>query len=189
MRYGLKYEEILRFHECLNSYANTKDMNSFLTIYKIIMDMIEKKYKEDFISKEEVERFEKIFFAGKSVQSLKEYWDKTLYKINNKITFSKVNDTIFNPYIYYMQGKTMDDLKSMSDKEIVKLNEKILKKYNLKISDNNLTDKINKIVYRALNPIGPLTSGNGFVDILMILSFIATEILVGLVIAITLIKR
>ncbi len=188
MKYLKNSEELVKFNDCLDNYVKTKDFNSFLTIYKIIIDMIEKKYKDKFITEEEVKDYEKFFFEGRSVQHLKEYWDKALYRINNKITFEKVNENVFNPYIYYLQGKNMADIKELSNEELIKLNEEILKKYHLSLDDNNLKGKINKIVYKALNP-PTLSSGNGFVDALMIVSFVATEILVGAVIAITLLRR
>ena len=187
-RYGLSKTEVLKFRNSFNLYMQTKDQNAFFTIYKIIMDMIACKYRNSFIKDEEVKQYEAIFFKGISSNPLKEYWDKTLYKINNKIILNKINDNVFNPYAYYLHGKTMADIKEMSNEEIKHLNYKILKEYNLKMSDHNLTKKLNKALDKVLNPI-PLTSGNGFVDIITYISFIATEILVGAIIAISFIKR
>ena len=76
----------------------------------------------------------------------------------------------------------------MSNEELSRLNYKILKDYNLKINDHNLIQKLNYTLNKALSSM-PLTSGNGFVDLITYLSFVATEILIGALIAVSIIKR
>lgn len=183
MKYFKSLEELNKFKKAFSNYMIFKDINSFLTLYKLIIDMIALKYKDKYITEEEVRQFETYFFEGKSVKALKEYWDSTLYRINHKIRLEEVRDNVYNPYIYYLQGKSLADLRELSNDELVSLNEQILKKYNLSLNDRKLKQKIDTIVYRALNPL-EFSTGNGFVDILMILSFTATVFLVGMIIAI-----
>ncbi len=188
-RFGLEEESLNKFKKSLQNYLTTQNINDFLTIYKIIIDMIEKKYKDDFITEEEVKKYEEIFFKGRSIKALNDYWNKALYKINNKITFTEVNNNVFNPYAYYLQGKTLADIKEMSDEKLYYLNKKILRDYNIKFDDKNMLNKLNRAIDKAMMPKGALSSGNGFVDILMFLSFVATEIMVGAVIALQMILR
>ena len=107
-RYGLATDEVLKFRSSFNLYMHTKDQNAFFTIYKLIMDMIACKYHDSFITEAEVKKYEQIFFKGISSNPLKEYWDKTLYKINNKVILYNTNNNAYNPYNYYLQGKTMN---------------------------------------------------------------------------------
>ena len=86
-------------------------------------------------------------------------------------------------------AETMNDIKEMSDEKLYYLNRKILREYNIKMDDSNMFNKLNKVVYKALLPKSALSSGNGFVDILMILSFVATEVMVGAIIAVQMIMR
>lgn len=179
-RYGLSNESLVKFKNSFAKYLKDKDMDSFLTLYKIIIDMIVKKYQNSFISAEEVAMYEKYFFEGKSLKALNEYWDKALYKINNKIIFTEVNENIFNPYAYYLQGKTLADIKDMSEDKLYLLNKKILREYNIKMDDENMISKLNKALYKELYT-PKFSTGNGFVDALMIVSFVATEIMVAFV--------
>lgn len=188
LKYLKNENELTKFKTSFNNYMINNDINAFLTLYKIIIDMIAMKYKDSFITEDEVKMYESYFFEGKSVSSLKEYWDKTLYRINHKITLEKINENIYNPYIYYLQGKNLADLKELSNDELVSLNEEILKKYNLNLDDKNLKEKIDKIVYKALHPM-EFSTGNGFVDIIMIISFVSTVVMAGMVIAILILKR
>ncbi len=189
LRYGLPKEELIKFKQVFTNYMQTHDTDAFLTVYKIIMDMILYKYKNSFITKEEVAEYEKIFFQGKSVNVLNKYWDKTLYKINNKLSFKEVKENVFNPYAYYLQGKTMADIQEMSNESLYHLNLKILRDYNIKVDDSNLVNKLNKAIDKAMMPKGQLSTGNGFVDILMFLSFVATEIMMGAIIAVQMLRR
>ncbi len=189
LRYGLPEEELVKFKNSFNRYMVNQSEDDFLTIYKIIMDMIAYKYKDDFITKEEVVEYENIFFKGKSVNALNKYWDSTLYKINNKIKFTEARENVFNPYAYYLQGKTMADIKEMSNEKLYHLNRKILREYNIKVDDKNMINKLNIAISKAMMPRGQLSTGNGFVDILMFLSFVATEIMVGAIIAVQMLVR
>ena len=189
-KYGLSDEELQKFKDSLKLYMQYNEMDAMLTLYKILIDMIVKKHKDTFISKEEVAEYEKFFFQGKCINSLNKYWDKALYKINNKIIFKENNNNIFNPYAYYLQGKTLADIKEMSDEKLYYLNRKILKDYNIKIDDKNVVNKLNKAINKIVFPKQvELTTGNGFVDILTFISFVATEIMVGIVIAVQFIMR
>lgn len=188
LKYGLPKEELSKFKEKFNEYMLNHNSDAFLTIYKIIMDMIFYKYKNKFITDDEVKEYEKIFFQGRSVETLNKYWDQTLYKINNKLSFTKPSDKAFNPYGYYLQGKNMHDIKEMPDKKLYYLNRRKVRDYNANIANANLFKKFNKVIHKEMLPKN-LSSGNGFVDILMILSFIATEVMVGAIIAVQMIVR
>ncbi len=188
LQYGLSKEELNKFKEKFNEYMLNHNNDAFLTIYKIIMDMIFYKYKNKFITDDEVKEYEKIFFQGRSVEALNKYWDKTLYKINNKLSFTRTADKAFNPYGHYLQGKNMHDIKEMSDEKLYYLNCQKVRDYNANIDDTNIFNKLNQVIKKEMLP-KKLSSGNGFVDILMILSFIATEVMVGAIMAVQMIVR
>lgn len=169
-KYGLKKDDVDKFIQVWEDYENNKDFDSFLTIYKYIMDMIALKYHNAFISKEEVEKYEKIFFEGRSVQALKEYWDEILYKINNKITFEKEDNNIYNPYTTYLQGKTMDDIKAGGNERFIDKNKQSLKQYK----DNEL--KNNK-------------KNNSIAKNILIIFIVLLVVILGIIAAIIIIKR
>ena len=85
----------------------------------------------------------------------------------------------------YLQKKSINDLKTLKHYKLVREKEEEISKYNQKLETGRIKAKIVKI---SNTPITPISSGNGFVDIIMILSFVATEVLVGAMAAITLIK-
>ena len=132
----------------LQNQMENNNMSSFLTIYKILIDMIVLKYKDSYITNEEVANYEKLFYEGKSINFLNEYWNKALYEINKS---KNGNENSYNPYNNYLQRKNLDDIKAWNDEDLVKEQQKSLDKYYKNISDD-INDK-------------KISSGNGFVDI------------------------
>lgn len=176
-KYGLTDLELEKFDTAFNKYVIYHNNDGFYTLYKIIMDMIALKHQKVPLSKEDVKRYEDIFFAGRTVKVLEDYWNNTLYKINNK------SDKMVAKI--YLQKKSINDLKTLKHYKLVREKEEEISKYNQKLETGRIKAKIVKI---SNTPITPISSGNGFVDIIMILSFVATEVLVGAMAAITLIK-
>lgn len=176
-KYGLTDLELEKFDTAFNKYVIYHNNDGFYTLYKIIMDMIALKHQKVPLSKEDIKRYEDIFFAGRTVKVLEDYWNNTLYKINNK------SDKMVAKI--YLQKKSINDLKTLKHYKLVREKEEEISKYNQKLEMGRIKAKIVKI---SNTPITPISSGNGFVDIIMILSFVATEVLVGAMAAITLIK-
>ncbi len=176
-KYGLTDIELEKFDTAFNKYVIYHNNDGFYTLYKIMMDMIALKHQKVPLSKEDIKRYEDIFFAGRTVKVLEDYWNNTLYKINNK------SDKMVAKI--YLQKKSINDLKTLKHYKLVREKEEEISKYNQKLETGRIKAKIVKI---SNTPITPISSGNGFVDIIMILSFVATEVLVGAMAAITLIK-
>lgn len=176
-KYGLTDLELEKFDTAFNKYVIYHNNDGFYTLYKIMMDMIALKHQKVPLSKEDIKRYEDIFFAGRTVKVLEDYWNNTLYKINNK------SDKMVAKI--YLQKKSINDLKTLKHYKLVREKEEEISKYNQKLETGRIKAKIVKI---SNTPITPISSGNGFVDIIMILSFVATEVLVGAMAAITLIK-
>ena len=176
-KYGLTDLELEKFDTAFNKYVIYHNNDGFYTLYKIMMDMIALKHQKVPLSKEDIKRYEDIFFAGRTVKVLEDYWNNTLYKINNK------SDKMVAKI--YLQKKSINDLKTLKHYKLVREKEEEISKYNQKLEMGRIKAKIVKI---SNTPITPISSGNGFVDIIMILSFVATEVLVGAMAAITLIK-
>ena len=86
-----------------------------------------------------------------------------------------VSDIVFSR-IYKKYGYDIRTIASLSEEEIIKVNEIISIEENRRYSEPK-----RKNVFRIRS--GPvITSGSGFVDKLMLLSIVATELMIGLVI-------
>ena len=168
----MKQSELDKFYKYLDNYNKQNEVNDYLSVYKIIIDMIRLKYSDKYISNKEVKEYEKIFFEGKNINSLNDYWNKTLYEINYKFIDQNIKD-IYNPYSIYTKGKSIKDLKK---------NSKIFEKNENKL--NEYLDKINKNDDKTT-----LSSGNKYVDMLLILAVVSTQIMLGSLLFVTLFKR
>ena len=87
-----------------------------------------------------------------------------------------VNPNLLMPEEYAKYGYDINCIAILSEEEIKKINTTIVDEMIRKSA------KDKKIVFKKKNKL-VLTSGNGFVDKLMLLSIVVTEIMVGIVIA------
>ena len=163
LKYGLDENQLLLFEDELTNYLNTNNMSSFLTVYKILIDMIVLKYKDSYITNEEVSVYEQLFYEGKSINFLNNYWNEALYKINKN--YNDKNSDLYNPYNNYLQRKNIDDIKALNNEKLTDFSKKRIEKYN---KDTFNDDK-------------ELTTGNGFIDIIMMLAFICTQVMLGFI--------
>lgn len=52
--YGMKQSELDKFYKYLDNYNKQNEVNDYLSVYKIIIDMIRLKYSDKYISNKEV---------------------------------------------------------------------------------------------------------------------------------------
>ena len=101
------------------------------------------------------------------------YWNRKKVLLNNNIKFKRIRNDLLSSSVYDKYGIDKDDMSRMSEEKVRNINNRILE------SEKD-TEKRNK-KFIPKNVI--ITSGNGFVDTLMLLSIMTTEIMIGIMIA------
>ena len=195
--YGLKVNEMEEFIKLMEDYS--KWLNSVKQVGKtditskieiILINMIIERNKSIKFSKEEIAFFDKYFdpvnnnFATlhdlitKDVSIVPMYWNRKKSLFNNDIKFKLIRNDLLSSSIYNKYGLDKESLEKMSEEKVRNINNRILEKEK---EENKRSKKFNpKIVI--------LTSGNGFVDTLMLLSIMTTEIMLGIMIALYFIR-
>lgn len=197
LMYDLKESDMKNFIKYMNEYyefmknfnSNAKATGLISEIEKILIEMINKRSKRKEFTAEELAEFDTIFnpTAGdlKKIKSLlstndgliiKE-WENNRYELSNtQLRMMAVNPNLLMPEEYSKYGYDIRSIAVLSEDEIKKVNKTIVEEMIRKTTDSKKTffKKRNKII---------LTCGNGFVDKLMLLSIVATEIMIGIVIA------
>lgn len=196
--YGLKKEQMEEFISLMNDYSNW--LNSAKNVGKtsitskielILINMIVERNKIIKFSNEELEFFDKYFdpknnnfsklhyLITKDINIVPMYWNRKKVLLNNNIKFKKIRNDLLSSQIYDKYGIDKDDIGKMSEDKVRNINNRIL---------NN--EKENEKRDKKFNPRNIIiTSGNGFVDTLMLLSIMTTEILIGIMIALYFIRR
>ena len=197
LMYDLKESDMKNFIKYMGEYyefmknfnSNTKATGLIYEIEKILIEMINKRGARKEFTPEELREFDTIFnpIDGdlKKIKSLlssdtgliiKE-WENHKYELSNtQLRMIAVNPNLLMPEEYAKYGYDINSIAVLTEDEIKKINETIVEEMIRKNNDSKKTffKKKNKIVFSC---------GNGFVDKLMLLSIVATELMIGIIIA------
>ena len=195
--YGLKVTEMEEFINLMEDYS--KWLNSEKQVGKtditskieiILINMIIERNKNNKFSDEEIEFFDKYFdpvnnnFATlhdlitKDVSIVPMYWSRKKSLLNNDLKFKLIRKDLLSSSLYSKYGLEKESLETMSEEKVRNINNRILEKEKLENKRNKKFIPKNVII----------TSGNGFVDTIMLLSIMTTEIMIGIMIALHFIR-
>ena len=195
--YGLKVNEMEEFIKLMRDYS--KWLNSEKQVGKtditskieiILINMVIERNKSVKFSDKEIEFFDKYFdpvnnnFATlhnlitKDISIVPMYWSRKKSLLSSDIKFKLIRNDLLSSSLYNKYGLDKDTLESMSEEKVRNINNRILEKEKL---DNKRSKK-----FIPKNII--ITSGNGFVDTIMLLSIMTTEIMIGIMIALYFIR-
>ena len=188
--YGASFNEINELFRLLDEYKKwysspKKEASDILeNIFKILSSFVLLKYNSVVISSSEMKYYEDFFnlendYLKKTASLMKEDYQTVInifpqMRANSKNRFAKAKKDfiLFDDAEYQRYGLDVDEVKDLSDTKLLELN------YQIKIRDEIAKKKRKKTSNFVLS------SGNGFIDGLILFSIICTEIMVGIVITI-----
>ena len=193
LMYGLKESDMEDFIKYMNeyyvfmkSYKSEKKATGLINeIEHILMNMITKRNLRKQFTPDELKEFDKIFnptngelkelkqLVGSNQGLIVREWANQKNEITNtQIRLRAINPDLLDPKIYFKYGYDIKTIAELSDSEISEVNTIIIKEENKE--EYNKNDK--KIKHKLV-----LTSGSALLDILIMLSVIATEVMVGII--------
>lgn len=206
MKYGAKKEQIDSFKRLLDGFYAIDKRNItalrreeniyFIEVQKSLIDLFNyKRFNYGVTSQEAKSFFDLLYTPGTSnalrqsynylnadnVYEVAEYYKKETEKNVQKDEKEKKDLLSFD--LYKLFNVNVSDLSKMSSEEVNELNKNIYK--SLDISENAINKEfLLQEKYRELiTPKETITSGNGYVDILLIMSIIITILMVVVVVA------
>lgn len=195
LMYDLKENKMKQFINLMKSYYdyiqnldNTQVPSNLITeIETILIEMINLRAKKQEFTMDEIKEFEAIFnpidgdiktikrLIGTDDGLIIKTWNiQKMELTNTQINMMSVNPNLLHPEKYAIYGLEFKDIATLSSEKVDEINQKIAE------TENNLA-QFNKKEKHSRKII--LSTGNGFVDKLMLLSIIMTEIMIGIVIA------
>lgn len=189
LMYGLSEKEmqvLFKYFDEYNMWLNSDNVvKTDLTtkIEKILIDMLVIKNRKHNITQEEMNFFDKFFDPVENtlakIHSLitydndvvPNYWKRKKMNFNNKVSLIDIRSDLLAKDDYATYGINIKDVEIMSHEQVIKLNEKIQEKEK----------KSRRVRFKPKRIL--ISSGSGFVDTLMLLSIMATEVMIGLVLA------
>ncbi len=189
LMYGLTVKEMETLFQYFDSYElwlnseNVTRTDLTTKIEKILIDMIVIKGRKHQITEEEMNFFNNFFDPVDNTLAkihasitfdndvVPNYWKRKKLSLNSKVDLVDIRSDLLASNDYATYGISIQDVEKMSHDQVQVLNDKIQEKERKK-SKNWFHPK--KII---------ISSGSGFVDTLMLLSIMTTEIMIGLVLA------
>lgn len=183
--------------ERLNENNNVKKKNPyFLIIEKDLINMLIKKKLNFFITEHELKVFYDLLYTPNSTNPLRvsynylmsnNEWEidnyfKTEMRNNVKVVLPKEKH-LLNPKAYEILNYNVEDIKNMSETEINKINSLVFDYFKIRENAINKEYLLEKAIEAMEREKDKITSGNGYVDILLVLSVIVTIVMVVGIIA------
>ncbi len=204
MKYGASLEQITSFKRLVDGFYRIDKKNSnaiikennpyFIDVQKILIDLFTlKRINFGLTASDSKEFFDLLYTPGTSnvlrysynylsaenIYEVADYFKKA-YQEKAKVKEEEVKN-LFSFDIYRMFNYSIADISKMNKDEVDKLNNEIYKAFDISNNALNKEYLLNEKINALRNQNNPITTGNGYVDILLIMSIIVTSIMVVLI--------
>ncbi len=165
----------------------------FITIQKQIIDMFITKKVNFHVLEEEIRAFYELLYspdckeplmisdnylmAGNNINEIKEYFEHEMATHIKVVEEAEKN--YLNNRSYEIMGYSMDQIKALSEEELEKMNHQVYDYFKIRENAINKEYLLEKAIEEFEHQRRPLTSGNGYVDILLIMGIVSTVVMVG----------
>lgn len=211
-RYGMQKSDIALFKEELLSFytlENDKKLDNlinphFKKVLKYLVDMFVAKSKTVGITFQDEEQFLELMYTSHTINP---YMISYNTQVNDDVNFiekyyySKINDmdmtkdlskTIsgnINLEALNYVGVSLDNISNMSNEDLQKAQNEAYKYFEIDASSPTRDDDLKSSIknFNSFNASRKVTSGNGYVDILLLMSVIATSMSIIAIIVFSLI--
>ncbi len=203
-KYGLSDEQFEDFkNQVLFYYQNENNdeimKSSFIKIQKLLIDMFILKKSHVLISDDEVQMFKSLLYfeADENLEKknlynrltpnsneILDYLNSKLFEQRHHFNLTEYKDVALSQEAYQIAGFNIVEVMNMSDKDIENVNNKVYHFFRIKDSDLNKRKRLESAIEYYKKYGNTLTSGNGYVDMLLLSGMIATGMMVITIIVI-----
>lgn len=200
MKYGMSIEELTEFKRLLDGFyrIEKKNMSSirreeniyFIETQKKLIDMFNlKRFNYGVTEDERKEFFDLLYTPGTSnalrlsynflnasnTYEIAEYFKVAMTKVVKKEEEKK---DLLSMEVYKLFGINLASLSKMNNEEIMKINSNIYKSFDISENAINKDYLLEESIKALKTKNTPITTGNGYVDILLVMSVIVTTLMV-----------
>ena len=205
IKFGYKKEDVKKFLYNLEKFYNLETENEkkskkeknryFIEVQKNLIDMLIAKKLNYYLTEVEVKEFYDLLYTPYAKNPLRVSYNflmcndvleidkyfKTQMRENVKVVLPQEKHFL-NVKAYELLNYSMEDIKKLDSNEIDKINTKVYDYFKIRENAINKEYLLEKAVEAYEREKNKVTSGNGYVDILLVLSIICTILmLVGIV--------
>ena len=197
-KYGFPNDKIQDFKNQFLLYQEQKQQgkkpnSAFLKIEKYLIDMFLYKKRYNSISDEELHEFQNLLYLPQNSNQIMQteleenvvqkeelwlYFQSKHYETTHAFALEEIKRYTLLPDAYFLLGYNMNQIESMTDQDLTSVNKQIFDFFRVDINQPNKDEMLEKAVNYYKRYGNRLTSGNGYVDLLLFLSIIATVIFI-----------
>lgn len=205
-KFGYSLAKVEEFFTLLDEYKKIEEQNKnlsikienpyFIDIQKRLVDMVITKKINFHISEADLRDFYNLLYtpdnkeplmisynyltAKDKINEVKKYFLEQL-KLSEPIE-EEATKNYLNNRSYEIMGYKMEDIKKLTADQLEKMNHQVYDFFKIRENAINKEYLLEKAIEEHDNPKTELTTGNGYVDILLVMGVICTLIMVGAII-------
>ena len=100
-----------------------------------------------------------------------------MYEVSHNYTFNALKEVALRAEAYQLAGYNAVEVMNMKEEDILNINNKVYHFFRIKDNDTNKRGRLEEAINYYKKYGNTITSGNGYVDLLLILSVIATSLM------------
>ncbi len=202
-KFGLSDAALEEFKsQCLEYEKNEQNPDllkfNFIKIQRILVDMFLFKKLHVLISDEELANFRTLLYSQNDPNAIKlalynrltpnsteimDYLNSKLFEQKHNFVLTEYKDIALDKEAYQLAGYNSVEVLNMSDQEILNINNKVYHFFRIKDTDLNKKKRLESAIEYYKKYGNAITSGNGYVDMLLLSSVVATGLMIAIIIA------
>ena len=203
-KFGLSDEELNEFKNEFNLYYQNQTNDEicrhlFLNLQKKLVDMFVLRKKSILVNDEEIMLFKNLLYTKdvtnpfmKSLydkftpnsDTISNYLSSKLYEISHDFVFSEYKEVTLKAEAYQLAGFNAVEVMKMKEEDILDVNNKVYHFFRIKDNDTNKRNRLDDAINYYKKYGNTITSGNGYVDLVLLLSIIATGLMLVILIGV-----
>lgn len=198
MKFGYSSEALDQFLQDVETFYENQENDEvckdlFLKIQRDLIDMFVLRKKHVLVTDEELEQFKSLLYTKTDInpskfvlynkyspndETLLRYLSSKLYEIAHEFTFNVYKDVTLSADAYQLAGFNAVEVMNMKEEDILNINNKVYHFFRIKENDTNKRGRLEDAIRYYKKYGNTITSGNGYVDLLLILSVISTCLMI-----------
>ncbi len=179
-----------------NSENESLQRELFVSIEKTLIDLFALRKKSVDVSEEVVAQFKSLLYLKNDLNVYKKelyqkftpnsdilfyYLNNKLFEVKHNFTFTEFKDVALSAEAYQLAGFNAVEVMHLKEEEIENINNKVYHFFRIKDNDLNKRGRLDEAIRYYKKYGNTITSGNGYVDLLLLMSVIATGLLLVVV--------
>lgn len=207
-KFGFPEKELLEWkQEILSFYQNSENdeicSELFINIQKKLVDMFSLRKSHVLVTDEELNQFKSLLYTKNDLNQTKlalytkytpnsdtilYYLNSKLFEIKHNFKLTEYKEITLRPDAYQLAGFNAVEVMNMKEEDILNINNKVYHFFRIKDNDTNKRVRLEDAINYYKKYGNTITTGNGYVDLLLLFSVIATGLMLIILVGVQLMR-